>query len=151
MRRGTLARALLFLATFWWGVWFGGQLFNALMVVPHFSASPPGSLMQWGQMRRHFIVDFFVAFNSIWVFLMLAGVMILGLRSKWIIGSAAAALVSFGMFVWLLPMIGSVVRAGGPLGMLERWTVGNWLRVVVELAGFACALVALASARSVVD
>jgi len=122
------------------------------MVVPHFSASPPGSLLQWGQMRRHFIADFFVAFNSIWIFLMLAGVMILGLRSKWVVASAAAALVSFGMLLWLVPMIGGVVRAGGPLMMLERWTVGNWLRVAVELAGFVCALAALASPRpAVVD
>ena len=42
--RARAAEALLWLATIWWGVWFGGQLFNALMIVPTFSANPPESL-----------------------------------------------------------------------------------------------------------
>jgi len=34
--REKFARSLLWFAVIWWGVWFGGQLFNAMMVVPRF-------------------------------------------------------------------------------------------------------------------
>ena len=147
MRRGSLAGGLVFLATILWGAWFGGQLFNALMVVPYFSASPPGSLLQWGAMRRHFVADFFVVCNSFWIFVLLAAALILGRRSRWVIASTVAALVSFGMLFWMVPLISGVVTRGGPLGDLERWTVGNWVRLAVELVGFVCALAALALDR----
>jgi hypothetical protein len=45
------ALVLLWFATIWAATWFGGQLFNALMVVPHFSRNPPESLTAWGEMR----------------------------------------------------------------------------------------------------
>ena len=52
-------RTLLWFATIWSAIWFGGQLFNALMVVPHFSRNPPDSLRAWGQMRFDNLADFF--------------------------------------------------------------------------------------------
>ncbi len=143
MRRESIARVLLFLATLWWGAWWGGQLFNALMVVPHFSASPPQSLLEWGRMRRHFVADFFVVFNSFWIFAMLAGAMIVGRRGKWMTISTAAAAISFLSLFWLVPMISGVATRGGPLGDLERWTAGNWLRLAVETIGFISALLSL--------
>ena len=140
---------LLFLAILWWGTWFGGQLFNALMVVPYFSASPPGSLYQWGAMRRQFVADFFVVCNSFWIIVLLGAAMIAGKRGVWMIASLTAAVISFGALFWMVPAISGVVVHGGPLIDLERWRAANWMRILVELAGFACAVGALASRRVV--
>ena len=144
--RQAVARGLLFLATLWWGAWFGGQLFNALMVVPHFSSAPPQSLLAWGAMRRHFVADFFVVCNSLWILLLLFAAIVLGRgRRRWTIVSALCAAVSFGALLWMVPTISGVVTRGGPLRDLEMWTTANWGRLAVELAGFGCALAALAS------
>src|ERR1051325_3588810 len=95
-----IARALLWFAAIWWGTWFGGQLFNALMVVPYFSAHPPQSLREWGQLRHSNLADFFGLFNSLWIALALALSLFLGWKAygqsrKWVIASLIAALLSF--------------------------------------------------------
>jgi hypothetical protein len=66
--RQKVARALLWFGVIWWGVWFGGQLFNALMVVPYFSSHPPAMLEEWGRARNTNNGDFFVLFNALWIF-----------------------------------------------------------------------------------
>jgi hypothetical protein len=58
-------------AVVWAAIWFGGQIFNALMVVPHFSHNLPESLTSWGQMRFDNLADFFMMFSPLWSFLAL--------------------------------------------------------------------------------
>src|SRR5438093_13270331 len=97
-----LARALLWLATIWSAVWFGGQVFNALMVVPHFSRNAPDSLTAWGEMRFDNLADFFVIFAPLWTFVAL---LITASLSKdhparlWIILSSVSALVSIRVLI----------------------------------------------------
>jgi hypothetical protein len=157
--RAHIAEALLWLATIWWGVWFGGQLFNALMVVPIFSASPPGSLTAWYQNRRTNVLDFFLVFNSLWIFLALLASLVAGwrvhaARRKWVALSAVAAFVAT-VFVlgWMARTIGTLITPGNGLtaeqsvALLRLWTTANWVRLGVEFCGFVFALRALGSGR----
>src|SRR5260370_41779428 len=102
-----LARVLLWLAAIWSAAWFGGQLFNALMVVPHFSRNAPDSLTAWGEMRFDNLADFFVIFAPLWTFILLLIAARLGKdhpAQRWIIFSAVCALVSLmGLLGWMVP------------------------------------------------
>jgi hypothetical protein len=154
----TIARVLLWFAVIWWGVWFGGQMFNALMVVPHFSANAPQSLAEWGELRSDSLADFFLIFNSLWIAVALGVSLVLGWHShgrsrNWVLGSLFASLVSAVMVaVWMAPAFAGIVSARDPtVSLLEvqrslhQWTVVNWGRLVMEFDGFVCALLALTS------
>jgi hypothetical protein len=151
-----IARYLLWFAVIWWGVWFGGQLFNALMVVPFFSSNPPESLAEWGRMRVYNVADFFIVFNTFWITLALAASYLFGRKTHgkadfWIILSAAAALVSLILLMgWMVPTISLLVlspdRPTDPnevARLLKMWTILNWIRLLIELFGFTFALRAL--------
>lgn len=155
MKKGAaIARALLWLAIIWWGVWFGGQMFNALMVVPYFSANAPQSLVDWGHLRHSNLADFFVIFNSFWIVLALALSLLLGWRAYgrsrlWILASIVAALLSLIFLFWMVPTISRLVTAdhgGLPQAEIVRqlhlWIIANWIRLGVEFCGFVFALLA---------
>ena len=109
-----LARALLWLATIWSAVWFGGQVFNALMVVPHFSRNAPDSLVAWGEMRFDNLADFFVIFAPLWTFvalLIVAAVAKDHPARRWIIFAAVCALLSLmSLLGWMVPTISRLVQ-----------------------------------------
>jgi len=155
-----VARGLLWFAAIWWGIWFGGQLFNALMVVPFFSADPPGSLGLWGQMRHSYVADFFVLFNPLLIAIALGTSLLVGWKvygdgRKWAIVSIIAAVFSTVLVLgWMAPTINSLVSATDPTMSLSevrtrlyRWTVANWIRLIIEFYGFAASLLALTSPR----
>jgi cytosine/uracil/thiamine/allantoin permease len=110
-----LSRPLLWLATIWSAVWFGGQVFNALMVVPHFSRNPPESLVAWGEMRFDNLADFFVIFAPLWTFaaLLVTAVFVKDHPARrWIIFGAVCALVSLmGLLGWMVPTISRLVQS----------------------------------------
>ncbi|MFN2507381.1 MAG: hypothetical protein ABR589_01255 [Chthoniobacterales bacterium] len=152
-----LSRVLLWLATIWSAIWFGGQLFNALMVVPHFSRNPPDSLIAWGEMRFDNLADFFLIFSPLWTFILLLICLFLS-RGKsgraWIIASACTALADIGMLLWLVPMIAGLVRSPvtdlpAMVAQLHLWTTGNWIRVAIDFLIFVLATGALVSRRAV--
>ena len=154
-----LSRALLWWATIWSAVWFGGQLFNALMVVPHFSRNPPDSLIAWGEMRFDNLADFFLIFSPLWTFILLLICFFLS-RGKvgraWIVASACGALASTGMLLWLVPMIAGLARSPGNdvpaiVARLHQWTTGNWIRIGIDFLTFILAMRALTSSRAIVQ
>lgn len=161
--RAKIARALLWFATIWWGIWFGGQLFNALMVVPYFSSNPPESLKQWGQLRYGNMADFFLLFNSFWIILALALSLLLAWKiyvetRGFVFASLVAALLSVGFLFWMVPIISRLVSPdNGGLSLadiqvqLHRWTVANWIRLAIELCGFVFALLALTRSRASIN
>ena len=152
-----VSRACLWFAVIWWGIWLGGQLFNALMVVPYFSANPPESLAAWAQLSSRSSADFFLVFNPIWIVTALA----LSLGVGWTsygggrglaLGSLVAGLVSVLILAgWMSPTFSRLMDPqDATVSMVEiqttlyRWTVANWGRMVIEFDGFVCALLAVA-------
>ncbi|HXP34277.1 MAG TPA: hypothetical protein VN827_01870 [Chthoniobacterales bacterium] len=152
-----LSRVLLWLATIWSAVWLGGQVFNALMVVPHFSRNPPDSLIAWGEMRFDNLADFFLIFSPLWTFILLLVCFFLSrgkLGRAWIIAAACAALASTGMLLWLVPMIAGLARSPGNdvpviVARLHQWTTGNWIRIGIDFLTFLTAVRALTVSRRV--
>src|SRR5260370_7604048 len=131
-----LSRVLLWMATIWSAAWFGGQLFNALMVVPHFSRNPPESLVAWGEMRFDNLADFFLIFSPLWPFVLLLITPRLGKdhpARPWTIFSAVCALVSLmSLLGWIVPTISRLVQRdhGGldsatVMTQLRQWTMAN--------------------------
>jgi len=145
MTRERVARGLLWFAVLWWGISFGGQFFNAMMVVPYFSHQPPALLEEWGRMRATNDGDFFAIFNASWIFLatfIAIFLMRTGSR-RWAIASAVAAALSFAIAFRMDPMIARLLSPGQggrtaaeSVVQLRTWTHMNFLRLVVELLGF---------------
>lgn len=151
-----VSRGCLWFAVIWWGISVGGQLFNALTVVPYFSANPPESLAEWAQLSARSPADFFLIFNPIWIVIALAvslglGWQAYGERRGWALGSLGAGMVSVLILVaWMEPTFGRLMDPqDATISMIEiqtslyRWTVANWGRMVIEFDGFVCALLAL--------
>ena len=157
-----LSRVLLWLATIWSAVWFGGQVFNALMVVPHFSRNAPDSLTAWGEMRFDNLADFFVIFAPLWTFILLLIAARLGKdhpARRWIIFAAVCALVSLmGLLGWMVPTISRLVQPdhGGldsatVVIQLHQWTMANWIRIGVDFLTFLGTTRALTASRRVIQ
>lgn len=160
--RHNAAEALLYAAAVVFAVWFGGQVFNALMVIPVWSASPPesvvaynGALRQYGQHRT----NFFALFNPLWVTLLLCASLGLGRgggrsRRRWVYAFALCSAVStLAVLGWMAPTVGRTQRAmmdgsHGPehLATMRLWVGANWARLGLELCGLLCALRAMRAA-----
>src|SRR5947209_6271379 len=67
--RHKLASGLLIASVFAWGIWCGGQVFNELMTVPIWSASPPESLKVYRELLRKGGAPFFTIFHPLFVVL----------------------------------------------------------------------------------
>jgi hypothetical protein len=137
--RKDLARLFLFVATIYWGIWLGGYIFNALMVVPLWSHNPPDSLINYFSVPR-FLLYFFSAVNP-WVFLasLLAWLFTIKLDTGAGVWLGRATLVAWAMFplkVFMIITIGGVVRAtleGGfepdMLNTIRLWRNLNWVTI----------------------
>lgn len=161
--RQRIAGVLLHAATIIFAVWFGGQVFNALMVVPVWSASLPESAVAYTGAVRQFGgggLNFFVLFNPLWVTLLLvASLLCLGRgadasrRRRWTFAFAVcAALVALVILGWMAPTVGRGLRAAAEgrfspeVGdALRLWVQVNWARLGLELCGTLCALRALSA------
>jgi hypothetical protein len=156
-----IAGALLHAATLVFAVWFGGQVFNALMVVPVWSASLPESVAAFDGLFRQFgagrTMNFFVLFNPLLVTLLLVASLTLSRgaapsrRRRWTLAFAAcAAIAALAVLGWMAPTVGRGMRAVAEgrfspevADSLRLWVRANWARLAVELCGTLCALRAL--------
>lgn len=154
-----IAGALLHAATLVFAVWFGGQVFNALMVVPVWGASPPESMAAYGGLLGQFgagRTNFFALFNPLWVTLLLVASLWLGRggrasRTRWTLAFAAcAAIAALAVLGWMAPTVGRGMRAVAEgrfspevADSIRLWARANWARLGVELCGTLCALRAL--------
>jgi hypothetical protein len=154
--RAKLASGLLITSVVVWGIWCGGQVCNELMSVPIWSASPPESLKVYSGLPKKGSVPFFPLFNPLFVVLAV-GAAFAAWRSarvsrKWLALSALIAVAVFiSLVFYLVPLVGSMFRhsvagdlpAAEIVAGVERWKVGNRVRLLVELFGFVCSVVAL--------
>ena len=155
MRR-KLASWLLIASVFVWGIWCGGQVFNELMTVPIWSASPPESLKVYRELPRKGGASFFLIFHPTFVALAI-GATLAAWKSarrarKWLALSALIAVIpTIYLMFYLTPLVGSMFRhsvagdlpASEIVAGVERWKLGNRIRLLVELFGFACSVIAL--------
>jgi hypothetical protein len=154
--RHKLASGLLMASVIVWGIWCGGQVFNELMTVPKWSAAPPESLKVYWELPSKGGAPFFPLFNPLFVILAI-GAALAAWKSarrsrKWL---ALSALIAVALFIslvfYLAPLVGSMfghsvagdLPAAEIVAGVERWKSGNRIRLVVELFGFACSVIAL--------
>ena len=153
--RHKLASGLLIASVIVWGIWCGGQVFNELMTVPKWSAAPPESLKVYSELPSKGGAPFFPLFNPLFVVLAI-GAALAAWKSarrsrKWLALSALIAIAVFISLIYLAPLVGSMFRhsVAGDLSAseivegVERWKMGNKIRLLVELFGFACSVIAL--------
>lgn len=151
-----LASGLLIASVFVWGIWCGGQVFNELMTVPKWSAAPPESLKAYAEMPSKGGAPFFPLFNPLFVLLAI-GATLAAWRSarrsrKWLALSALIAVALFiSLMFYLAPLVVSMfghsvagdLPASEIVAGVERWKLGNRIRLIVELFGFLCSVIAL--------
>jgi hypothetical protein len=154
--RHKLASGLLIASVIVWGIWCGGQVFNELMTVPIWSASPPESLKTYDALPSKGGLPFFPLFNPLFVLLSIGSALAAwksARRSrKWLALSALIAIaVLISLVFYLVPLVSSMFShsVAGDLSPseimagVERWKLGNRIRLIVELFGFAFAVIAL--------
>ena len=139
--RKDVARIFLFIATIYWGVWLGGYIFNAVMLVPLWSHNPPDSLLSYFRVP-HFLIYFFKWVNP-WVFLasLIAWLFTFKLDTGARVWLGRATLIAWMMFplkVFMIITIGGVVRATldgafepGMVNTISLWRNLNWLTITI--------------------
>ncbi len=154
--RNKLASALLITSIFVWGIWCGGQVFNELMTVPKWSASPPESLKAYDALPSKGGLPFFPIFLPLVVILAI-GAAIAAWKSArrariWLALSAGTSLVLFiSLVFYLAPLVQSMFRhslagdlpATEIVAGVEQWKLGNRVRLIAELFGFVFSIIAL--------
>jgi hypothetical protein len=154
--RNKAASVLLIASIFIWGIWCGGQVFNELMTVPKWSASPPESLKAYDALPSKGGFPFFPLFIPLVVVLAIGaaiGAWKTARRSRiWLALSAGTSLVLLiSLVFYLVPLVGSMFRhsiagdlpAAEIIAGVEQWKTGNRVRLLVELVGFVFSIIAL--------
>jgi hypothetical protein len=137
--RKDLARLFLFVATIYWGIWLGGYIFNAVMLVPLWSYNPPESMVSYFRVPR-FLIYFFTMVNP-WVFLASLIAWLLTIRLDtgarcWLGRATLIAWIMLPLKVWMILTIGGVVRATlegafepDMMNTISLWRNLNWLTI----------------------
>ena len=154
--RNKLASALLIASIFVWGIWCGGQVFNELITVPKWSASPPESLKAYDALPSKGGLPFFPLFNPLFVVLAI-GAAIAAWKSArrsriWLALSAGTSIILFiSLTFYLAPLVQAMFRhsiagdlpAADIVAGVDLWKMGNRVRLIVELFGFIFSIIAL--------
>lgn len=158
MTRRNLGLVFLLAATVYWGIWLGGYIFNAVMVVPGWSYDPPGSLVEYDRHLR-ILVYFFTAVNP-WVFLVSLAAWLLIRKvdtaaRPWIGRGTLIAWVMLPLKVWMVFIIGGVFMnaLNGTFDahtgrMMDIWIKLNWVTIAAGSAIFFTHLVAVLNFRT---
>jgi hypothetical protein len=151
--RKDVARLFLFIATIYWGIWLGGYIFNALMVVPGWSHNPPDSILNYTR-EPHFLLYFFSAVNP-WVFLasLIAWLLTLKLDTgarAWLGRATLIAWIMLPLKIWMIFTIGGVFKAAmqgkfepNMMNTMSLWSSLNWLTIATATVIFILHLLAI--------
>jgi hypothetical protein len=97
-----------------WGIWCGGQVFNELMTVPIWSASPPESFKVYSELPSKGGIPFFALFNPLFVVLAIGAALTAwksARRSRnWLAFSAVISITLFSLVIYLVPLVDSMFR-----------------------------------------
>ena len=140
-----LARVCTWIAVVIWAIWVGGQIFNAMMVVPVWSMDPPRTIERYVDATQGAsTVPFFFVFTTIWPFLA-ATIASFASRAlpwrerRWIVAFEIGALVlSILLIAWMAPLIWSLIlrQYASPAeaaAQFRIWETANLVRISVEL------------------
>ncbi len=153
-RRGHLTRGFLWIAVLAWGVLLGGKLFDLVVLVGAWSASPPESLslLPYGPRFPVDTGDYFFP-SSVALLVCSFGGLIAGWNTPWrfrvlLAVPALMLLVTLAFTVlWFWPANAALwaVARGAPNAMQDRaeiirlvalWVTYDWLRVTVATIAF---------------
>ena len=139
--RKDLARLFLFIATVYWGIWLGGYIFNALMVVPSWSHNPPDSILNYTK-AAHFLLYFFSTVNP-WVFLasLIAWLLTIKLDTGarfWVGLATLIVCIMLPLKIWMIFTIGGVFKAAMQgdfkqemVNTISLWSNLNWFTIAI--------------------
>lgn len=157
MTRLHIAQALLFVSVLAWSLWFGGLIYEMVVILPLWSASPPESVQEWNA-RPQYVINptrFYlpVALATILsaVAASIAGWNVPRSRRLWLVIAAVCAMTTLVFtIVFFFPRNEVLFRnqSSGLTGeeitaIAHGWIRANWLRVCIMAAGFFSALRAL--------
>jgi hypothetical protein len=156
-----VCRAILWLFVILYGIEIGAGLFEMRVLVPRWAASPPESVWRLYELNQSYPELATDAGGRFWMFStpllgLLALVLLIacrrtrGTHRRLLLTSTMLTLIVVAAtFVYFVPSI--MVFAGSPAGvngpqiaaMANRWVALSWLRFVVYMIGWICALRAL--------
>jgi hypothetical protein len=158
-----IAQILLWLSVIAWSLWFGGLMYEMVVILPLWSSALPESVIEWNS-RPQFVVNptrYFVPVALTCVLSSLGAFITawkIGKNWLWHLISAISAIATLGFTLAYFYSKNEVLfrnQHGGLSGeeimaIANAWIAGNWIRVVIMAIGFFSALSALsAEARRV--
>lgn len=150
-----IAKNLLIASVFAWGIYCGGQIFNELMVVPRWSASPPETIKAYDAIPKAGGAPFFEIFGpaciSLAITAAIAAWKYADKSRKWLALAASVALVVLAsLLLYLVPLVRET-HAHAMIGdwsnekiisNVQAWKLGNRIRLFIESFGFLCSIIA---------
>ena len=131
-------------------------MFNEMMSVPKWSASPPESLKAYDALVTEGGLPFFPLFNPLFAILAISAAVVAWNSArrarKWLALSALTSVVLFmALTFYLAPLVQSMFQhsiAGDMSGSdiiagVAHWKIGNRIRLIIELFGFTFSILAL--------
>ncbi len=152
--RKQFASFLLIAAVVVWGIWCGGQYFNEARVIPRKLSNPPDSVAAYNAIPMDGELPFFFPGNPL-IFLVSLAAAITAWRwarqsRKWLVLSTVIGFgVSLALILYLAPLIWSIdlgletTPAAEIIARADAWKFGNRIRLIVEMFGFVCSIIAL--------
>lgn len=154
-----IAQILLWVSVIAWSLWFGGLMYEVVVILPLWSSALPESVIEWNS-RPRFVVNPTRYFGPVALTCVLSslGAFIaawkIGKNWLWHLISAASAIATLGFtLVYFFPKNEVLFRNqhGGLSGeeitaIANAWITGNWIRIIIMAIGFFAALSALSAA-----
>ena len=152
--RNQAATFLIIISVALWGMWCGGQYFNEARVVPKFLSDPPESIIAYNQIPTVGALPFFFPLNPLIFFVSLAAAIAAWKTArksrKWLALSTITGLgVCLILILYLAPLINGISTEAANLsaeeitGRVAVWRFGNRVRLLIEMFGFVCSIIAL--------
>ena len=154
-----ITRILVWISVIAWSLWFGGLMYEMVVILPLWSSALPESVIEWNS-RPQFVINptrYYVpvavtcVLSSVGAFITAWKV---GKNWFWHLISAACAIATLGFTLIYFFSKNEVLfrnQYGGFNGekitaIANAWIAGNWVRVVIMAIGFLAALSALSAA-----
>ena len=152
--RKRFASFLIIASILVWGIWCGGQYFNEARVIPKKLSNPPESVAAYNAVPVDAYLPFFFPGNPL-IFLVPFAALIAAWRwarrsRKWLMistitgfGVCAALILYLAPLIWSIDLGLDTLSAAEVITRANAWKFGNRIRLIVEMFGFVCSIIAL--------